>query len=53
MFQGEKTMRKLIISTIALTSLLAVSSVANAGYWLNGVYYPWCFWNWLGQYVCY
>jgi len=46
-------MRKLIISTIAIASLLAVSSVANAGYWWNGVYYPWCFWNWLGQYVCY
>jgi hypothetical protein len=46
-------MRKIIISTIAIASLLAVSSVANAGYWWNGVYYPTCFVNWLGQVICF
>jgi hypothetical protein len=46
-------MRTFLISTLALASVLAVSSAANAGYWLYGVYYPVCYWNWFGQYVCF
>ena len=46
-------MRNIIISTVAIASLLALSSAANAGYWLNGIYYPTCFWNSYGQYVCF
>jgi O-antigen/teichoic acid export membrane protein len=38
MFQGEKTMRKLIISTIAAASLLGTVAVANAQF---------CYWHWV------
>jgi hypothetical protein len=35
-------MRKLIVAAIAAASLLAAASAANAGYWINGIYY--CTW---------
>jgi hypothetical protein len=48
-------MRKLIISTIAVASLLAGVATASAGYGFNGVYYPTCGTVWNGfawVYVC-
>jgi hypothetical protein len=46
-------MRKFIITVLATTSLLAMASAANAGYWWNGTYYPSCFYNAWGVYVCF
>jgi hypothetical protein len=46
-------MRKLIISAVATASILTVATAANAGYWFAGVYYPYCFVNWYGYWVCY
>ena len=46
-------MRKLIVTVLVATSLLGAASVANAGYWINGIYYPVCYWNAWGNYVCY
>jgi hypothetical protein len=49
----KKIMRKFIMTALVASSLLAVASAANAGYWWNGIYYPTCFWNAWGDYVCY
>lgn len=42
-------MRKLIIATFAAASVMVISVPAFAGYWVNGIYYPACYWV-LGAY---
>jgi hypothetical protein len=44
-------MRKFIIGALAATSLVAVASAAQAGYWWNGFYYPSCYYTVWGT-VC-
>jgi hypothetical protein len=36
-------MRKIIVAAVAAASLLAAASAANAGVWINGIYY--CTWG--------
>jgi hypothetical protein len=38
----NNTMRKVIISAVAIASILAAATTANAGYWVNGIYVPTC-----------
>jgi hypothetical protein len=37
-------MRKFIAATLSAASLLIISAPAFAGYWVNGIYYPYCYW---------
>lgn len=46
-------MRKFVLTAIAAASVVAATSAAHAGYWWNGIYYPICYWNAWGVYVCY
>jgi hypothetical protein len=53
--EGDKTMRKFLISALAVASLLTVASAASAGYVVYGpygpVYVPTCYWTIYGQ-IC-
>jgi hypothetical protein len=49
----ENQMRKMVISAIAVASLIGAVSAANAGWWdALGYYHPFCYWGPFG-YLCY
>ena len=50
-------MKGLFVSTVTAAFILAMVSMANAGYWVTGpngqpVYMPSCWYNNYGYYVC-